>query len=619
MFLETIIQKQWNKHSHSTLMPFLHCTRMIYSLTFSLFLTGIAGCESRPPATAPVPAVQQSGCLTDYDCKSGRVCLEGKCAYPVEHKDTGYLDLDSGFPDSGKVIHYYDAGSYADAGSALPDSSLKYDTVETPCVDNDHDGFYVGVGCRTANDCDDTRSDINPQALEICDNIDNNCDGQVDVDCPCSIGDTLPCGSSNLGECHYGTQRCDVFGHWNNCEGNIEPTPELCDGLDNNCNGLIDEGQLTTFYQDRDGDGYGSSLFPIESCQAPRGYVINHTDCNDNDFVIHPAAEELCDLVDNNCNNTIDEGCACVAGQTHLCGTSNIGECQYGQETCDPHGEWGNCVGNVEPQIEVYDGLDNNCDGETDEGLCQPNLVERCGSTDVGACEFGERACDARGQWLNCMGNIEPIPELCDTIDNNCNGLTDEGGICNPILFISNRDQAGWGIYVMDANGENQHLLRIIPDAWLNNPMWSPNKSKIVYQADSNIYLMDAQGRNPVQLIAGDSPSWSPDGTEIAYSNNWNINIMNNDGRNNHSITNDANIDTTPTWSPDGRKIVFSRGWNIYVMDKDGRNIAQLTNDNTRNFLPSWSPDGTKIAYTSGSQIYIMNSDGRNQHGLTND
>src|SRR4030095_6020376 len=85
--------------------------------------------------------------------------------------------------------------------------------------------------------------------------------------------------------------------------------PELCDGKDNNCNDQTDEGgTLTTYYLDSDGDGYGNAASTKRSCSKPDGYVTNNGDCDDSKSSIYPGAPELCDGIDNNCNNQTDEG-----------------------------------------------------------------------------------------------------------------------------------------------------------------------------------------------------------------------------------------------------------------------------------------------------------------------
>ncbi len=95
------------------------------------------------------------------------------------------------------------------------------------------------------------------------------------------------------------------------CQEEVKPSVEVCDGKDNDCNGQIDDGLTTVnYYPDKDKDGYGDkSAAPIAKCegQQPAGYVKDNTDCNDGVKAIHPKATDVCDGIDNNCNNDIDE------------------------------------------------------------------------------------------------------------------------------------------------------------------------------------------------------------------------------------------------------------------------------------------------------------------------
>jgi len=96
----------------------------------------------------------------------------------------------------------------------------------------------------------------------------------------------------------------------NDADASIYPGAiEVCDGVDNNCDGFTDEGVKTTWWQDADTDGYGDAGFPYEGCTKPPGFVLNSQDCNDSEPAINPAAKEICDGIDNNCNLKTDEGC----------------------------------------------------------------------------------------------------------------------------------------------------------------------------------------------------------------------------------------------------------------------------------------------------------------------
>ena len=232
---------------------------------------------------------------------------------------------------------------------------------------------------------------------EICNGMDDDCDGSID-------GEVQACvGGSSVGTCRPGSQIC-TMGALGPCVGAIGPTTEVCDGLDNNCNGSTDEGNP---------GGGGACGSMIGSCtrgayQCMAGALV----CVGGSS----GSAEICNGVDDDCDGSIDEGIPSMGS----CGTSSTGACSLGNMLCV--GGTFTCVGAVGPTMELCDNLDNNCNGTVDEG--NPEGGAMCG-TDTGACQSGTTQCMAG--MLNCVGSIGPMPEICNAIDDDCNGVIDDG------------------------------------------------------------------------------------------------------------------------------------------------------------------------------------------------
>jgi hypothetical protein len=226
------------------------------------------------------------------------------------------------------------------------------------CGDADGDGFYAHVGCPPV-DCNDNDPAINPNATDICgDGLDNDCDGTVDNATtglltwyPDLDGDAYGNTSSPLMACAQPVGYILVDGDCNDGDLNIRPGVfELCDGVDNNCDGGIDvgpfhggffPGNAPYWSPDLDGDGFGSGFtsFPseeqfIQACTQPSTNYVSATtaiDCDPYDTSVYPGAPELCDGKDNDCNGQVDEGFN--VGQP--CGTNGIIVCDgNGGTTC---------------------------------------------------------------------------------------------------------------------------------------------------------------------------------------------------------------------------------------------------------------------------------------------
>ncbi len=372
---------------------------------------------------------------------------------------------------------------------------LGLDTVDQ---DTDGDGFFG------EDDCIEGDAAVNAGAIERCDGIDNNCDGEVDE------GVTSPwyadLDGDGFGDPEAVTEACeppaDTVDSGTDCDDS-DPTSypgaaEVCDGLDNDCDDVVDDDELLDWYADADGDGFGEPESVIRSCTPVEGAVLNDSDCDDSDEDAYPGALERCDELDNDCDGEVDEevgatwyedkdddgyglpdrttvACAEPVGYAPL-----PGDCDDLDAAFNPAADESDCTdptdyncdgsvafedldldsfpacrdcddrdGGVRPDaLEVCNGIDDDCDGQRDDDDSSVDLST--GSTfyeDDDADGFGDPLDDLEAcaqpagtsrDGTDCddrSGAVNPsAAEVCNGDDDDCDGLADDD---DPDLVLS--------------------------------------------------------------------------------------------------------------------------------------------------------------------------------------
>ena len=234
---------------------------------------------------------------------------------------------------------------------------------------------------------------------EVCNNADDDCDGMIDEFVSRNCG-------TDMGECAAGVEVC-VAGDFEGCSGR-SGIDEICDNLDNDCDGMVDE----TLSRDC-GSGVGECSMGSQTCtEGEWGNCAGET----------LPTIETCNNRDDDCDSMIDNGVQRPCG-------SSVGICTPGTEICSA-GQWGACMGGETGRDEECDtpGLDEDCDGSANEGCGCTDGTYPCG-TNVGECVEGTQEC-AGGMLMACVGDTPPATEECNGLDDDCDRQVDEMGVC---------------------------------------------------------------------------------------------------------------------------------------------------------------------------------------------
>ncbi len=340
-------------------------------------------------------------------------------------------------------------------------------------ADEDSDGF---AACAECNDSD---ANVHPDALEVCNGVDDDCNGLSDDEDPTLQGASTwyaDADGDGFGGQRFVASACEApSGYVDNTEdcNDLDSTTypsasEVCDESDNDCDGAIDEDVLTTWYADTDSDGYGDANSTAESCNAPVGYTWNGNDCNDSDAQANPSAVELCDTIDNDCDGAIDEA-GSIGEDTWYpdADSDGYGDISAPVDACDtPSGhvadatDCNDTAASIHPQAdETCNGSDDDCDGTVDEDDASDATtwyVDLDGDG-YGSTTLTVVACAAPSGFLSdatdcddLNGSVNPgAVEVCDAsdTDEDCNGFSDDNdtGATGLYTYFADSDSDGFG------------------------------------------------------------------------------------------------------------------------------------------------------------------------------
>ncbi|MEY3209696.1 MAG: hypothetical protein RIT28_177, partial [Pseudomonadota bacterium] len=364
----------------------------------------------------------------------GTVNVDGDCAPADEAVNPGAAEV----CDDGLDNNCDDLADDADP-------SLDASSASTFYVDADEDGYGdpgdTIVACEAPagvvsddSDCDDGDAAVNPVADEVCDSIDNNCDGlSDDADPALDVTTTTTFYTDGDGD-GFGDTGNPVFAcvlpsgavtdetDCDDGDSTVNPdADEVCDGIDNDCDADVDADDDSvdlatgsTFYTDGDGDGYGLSDDAVFACDAPEGTSAVDGDCDDLDELISPAADEVCDGADNDCDGDVDDDDASLDassgtlffsdgdGDGYGDTSSSFYACSLPSGAASEDGDCDDAEGAVNPgAVEVCNsGLDEDCSGDENDcgfGGDVPTTEADYSYTGTASVNFGYEL--ASGDW----------------------------------------------------------------------------------------------------------------------------------------------------------------------------------------------------------------------------
>lgn len=400
-------------------------------------------------------------------------------------------------------------------------------------IDQDKDGYGSDIGkclCKPdqlysailGGDCNDTDAGVKPLAKEKCNKKDDDCDGETDEENALGcINYYLDLDGDGYGISSDFKCLCEPFGKYTTKNGNdcndlefdVHPNAkEVCNNIDDDCDNATDEGAAIgciNYYKDGDGDGYGVGE-PQCLCSPSQPYKATYnSDCNDLNPMIHPNAEEICNKLDDNCNGQTDEGVEGTCTIFYLdMDSDGFGVDDDAMCLCGPFGNYkaikgGDC-NDKDPMVnpsakESCNNVDDNCNGVIDEEAadgCKVYYVDLDkdyygGSKSRCLCKPDDKYVTPLGGDCNDENpDINPIAnEICDNIDNDCDKEIDEMGSGGCQIYYKDEDMDSYGVtedFLCLCKPEGKYTTKNKGDCDDNNNQINPAAKEACNGKDDN-------------------------------------------------------------------------------------------------------------------------------------
>ena len=450
-------------------------------------------CDDGSILSSPI-ATEVVGDEIDQNCDGMELCYFD---FDQDGFSTGATVLSENIlcTDTKEVSNAYpidcdDYDEFTFPGAALLDSS-------TACM---HDGDGDGYGDSSSvspiipgNDCDDNNSLLSPFAIEVCDNIDNDCDAMVD--------DADPNLDTTTAQTWFEDADGDGYGVSSISDISCIPPEGYVDNSEDCDDGDAAIHPQTSWFFDADEDGFGDPQLSTTMCSPPAGYVLNSEDCDDGESLIYPNQLETCDGIDNNCDALVDEEDAQLIGNTYYVDLDldGYGDPNNSVELCSVLSGFSQSSGDCDDtnfQINpgatelVGDGVDQNCDGEEicfvdADGDSYPSTLTIISSDTT--CSSSGLTTEAYAEDCNDGDStIHPMAEeQVGGVDYNCDGFESIDDSCyssydgstyflyctNPVGWTAARENCenmGYDLTSIRSSSENTHIMDFLTEtSWI--------------------------------------------------------------------------------------------------------------------------------------------------------